>query len=253
MVSKAVVGKMLKPFVAGRHDVVAVGKSLVLLPITIGVRSVVFHGSVYEKESLWPATSAMPTHGLLGVYGRAILHCRRPEGGFYGTTDSDFPLAVWTMLNEQALPELAAIRTAEDYIAFNSRGMKPAEFPFMQLAFAVTAGDFATAAMYNPRRVRVVFERQPKGGANPGKREAALRAFEEMWRNSAPLSYDVMDRYAPGLMERFAEEGEAMSVDHKRALVAALRRLEHDNIVRAGLEPYWQKAEWPVEAMLGMA
>ncbi len=265
MAKAAEIRRLVRPFVKARSGLAIVKRTIIVTPVSFGVRGVCFPASS-SYESLDPTPLAWPTFHYGDLTFGTTLAYRRPDNRAYEYTDDDIQEILFRLLDDIALPELFEIVTPDEYLKFNRKdGPLMGVFSiFLSIFTHICLGDFATAARHHTSRwnwpfhlrggdpdgprIRVTFTKDGKT-----IRDAHTLALEEKLNRQKPMSYHIMDRYAPGLMERFADEGDAMSDDNKRALVAALRRLEHDNIVRAGLEPYWQKAEWPVEAMLGMA
>ncbi len=244
MTTQADVNKLLKPLVAGRSDLFLHKRWLLFKPIRFALMGLFFErGSQTEAHYLMVYTEPLfslrgkdpggsekrpltrqPTKRWWEIYPEDAKFRSEDEMNgwvheYWATTDSDYPQALLAAIEDEYLPEVAAISDMKALFEYEAnerwqRDIITTEFRIIECAIA--CGRFGEAA----------------------------RRLDPNWLGFMVRTYND---WLPGLGYRLLEKGDGLAMEDKRALLAYLHMRESAGMLTIGFDKYWIPTPFPAE------
>ncbi len=233
---------LCKPLVDSRSDVICVNRYLLFVPLRSIFTSLYFARSAYRDDldptimvrplccmqPDFPHIAAFPfmrpgaktwrqAIGEEYVFNKELLDRIKPEPWLMG--DPDYPDALREAIATEMLPQIASLANWQSALELDTRRYRPGDYHYerISLPYLIALGEFANA--------KALFDNE-----DPRR----------------PLRKDF-DQISSGLGDRLAEQGDKLSIDDKRALIAILHERERAAIHAMKLEKYWQPTPFPAE------
>jgi hypothetical protein len=235
---------LCKPLIERRDDLICVNRYLLFVPLRSFFAGLCFERSS-DRDALeprpiikalcrlrteWPFAGELPfirpgyrtwrqAYGERGVFDKKLLDRIKPEPWLM--SDPDYPDALRKAIENEMLPKIMKYTTWKKALDFETRSDIFGEKSDVRilLPYFLAQGEFSRA-------------KNCLGDVIESYRQTALKDFNNNY---------------PGLGDRLAEQGDKLSIDDKRALIAILHEREAAAICALKLEKYWQPTPFPAE------
>jgi hypothetical protein len=234
---------LCKPLVERRDDLICANRYLLFVPLRSFFAGLCFQRSSYHDPleptpivtalcSLrpeWPFAGEFPfmrpgtktwreANVEDHVFNKALLDQIKPE--WWLMSDADYPQAVRVAIEQEMLPQIAELVSWNKALEFEvgEHSLGDADYAQIALPYLLALGDF--------ERAKLALDVGPLC-------ELILRQ---------------VDKTDSGLGDRLARQGDKLSMEDKRALIAILHEREAAAIRFMKLEKYWQPTPFPAEA-----
>ena len=221
------VRELVAPLVKKRGDLHWFDRYLVRVPIRTGFAAIFFERSG-DPDSFYPYLIALPLcsmsprmpppQGLWRMRPIAAPKPGAPRRAPWRKSDPDYPEALREAIESEFLPPLERLQTIRDFFDWVAAlgGFEDSDHLEHRMFVEIAYGDFDAAA---------------------------LHATKDFWS----LSRKACNEWQTGLGDRLVEQGDALSIDDKQALIAMLHRWEEDAIRALKLEKHWERTPFPAE------
>jgi hypothetical protein len=209
MTTAAQVKKMVQPVLARHADLALVGRWIFVMPICHFARAILIGRTAYadEFEPRWAVVHLFEAQKFFPLdWGELLANERSRRRGLWFMSDPDVELSLIEAIEQQALPQLRAIQTLDDYLSFVSRHMfGPKLFDWLQckIIVDVALGDLDAARSICKKNVQLWSD----WSDDPGLDEDGKAKFRRLRELCARLAAD--DRVG---IARLLHEWEACTV-----------------------------------------
>jgi len=160
MTTAAQVKKMVQPLLARHSDLALVGRWIFVKPVHHFARAVLIDRMLNPAKfrpqwavvHLFQARKSFPLN-----WGEWLYNESSPTLGSWKITDANISQALIDQIERHALPQLSAIKTLNDYLAFVSQHMfrhKLFDWPHCKIIVDVALGDLEAARAISEQNIQ---------------------------------------------------------------------------------------------------
>jgi hypothetical protein len=151
MTTAAQVKKMVRPLLERHPDLALVGRWIFVKPVHHFARAVLIDRMLNPEKfrPRWAVVHLFEARNFSPLdWGDWLYNESSPTPGSWKITDANIPQALNDQIERRALPQLRAIKTLDDYLAFVSQHMfrhKLFDWPHCKIIVDVALGDIESA------------------------------------------------------------------------------------------------------------
>jgi hypothetical protein len=227
MTTTAQVKKMVRPLLERHADLALVGRWIYVKPVEHFARAVLIDRTAYadEFEPRWAVTHLFEASSFFPLdWGEFLANNRSTRRGIWRTWDPDVELSLIEAIEEQALPQLRAIKTLDHYLAFVSQHLfrhKLFDWPHRKIIVDVALGHLDAARTIGKENI-------------------------QLW-STDKAHYDEDDRAE---FRRLRELCACLDNDDYAGLARLLHEWEAITVKNFKIEHLWEPTPFPLELQL---